>query len=333
MTARAAINCWDCTTRGLDAASALDYTKSLRIMSNTLHRTTIASFYQASEDMYNIFDKVMVLDKGVCVYFGPANKAKEYFEELGFQCEKRKSTPDFLTGITNPNERKVRPGFENQVPKTAADMERRYLTSQIREDMAKELTEYEAFIEREVFITCLICQILILFFSNPPANSNKVCSMLRPAVLATTLSTFPTSRSRPKQCSGVSSSLLLVIQAPCSAKYLLFFPRLSSTLLRTSCSGSTALEPSLAVVQFSSQSFSTPWSPFLSSLTLYVVAECCRSISLTPCITQLLTTSRPLLPTSRLLSSKSSCIQYARTSYSDCNTMQGSSSSSRLRSF
>ncbi len=46
MTARAAINCWDCTTRGLDAASALDYTKSLRIMSNTLHKTTICSFYQ-----------------------------------------------------------------------------------------------------------------------------------------------------------------------------------------------------------------------------------------------------------------------------------------------
>jgi ABC-type multidrug transport system ATPase subunit/ABC-type multidrug transport system permease subunit len=149
MTARAAINCWDCTTRGLDAASALDYTKSLRIMSNTLHRTTIASFYQASEDMYNIFDKVMVLDKGVCVYFGPGNKAKAYFEELGFQCEKRKSTPDFLTGITNPNERKIKPGYENLIPKTAAEMERRYQSSPIREEMDQELADYEAFVERE----------------------------------------------------------------------------------------------------------------------------------------------------------------------------------------
>lgn len=59
MTARGTINCWDCTTRGLDAASALDYTRSLRIMSDTLRRTTIASFYQASEDMFNIFDKVV----------------------------------------------------------------------------------------------------------------------------------------------------------------------------------------------------------------------------------------------------------------------------------
>eukprot|EP00026_Physarum_polycephalum_P001183 Phypoly_transcript_01184.p1 GENE.Phypoly_transcript_01184~~Phypoly_transcript_01184.p1 ORF type:complete len:1199 (+),score=222.27 Phypoly_transcript_01184:155-3598(+) len=149
MTARAAINCWDCTTRGLDAASALDYTRSLRIMSNTVHKTTIASFYQASEDMYSLFDKVMVLDKGVCVYFGPTATAKQYFEELGFQCEARKSTPDFLTGITNPNERKIRKGYEDQIPKTAAEMERRYLTSRTHEDMARELSEYEAYIEKE----------------------------------------------------------------------------------------------------------------------------------------------------------------------------------------
>jgi ATP-binding cassette, subfamily G (WHITE), member 2, SNQ2 len=150
MTARAAINCWDCTTRGLDAASALDYTRSLRIMSNTLHRTTIASFYQASEDMYSLFDKVLVLDKGVCVYFGPAATAKAYFEELGFECERRKSTPDFLTGITNPNERKIRKGAEDTIPKTAAEMERRYITSRVHDDMMQELRDYEAYVEREV---------------------------------------------------------------------------------------------------------------------------------------------------------------------------------------
>ena len=86
--------------------------------------------------MYNLFDKVLVLDKGVCIYFGPANQAKPYFEELGFECERRKSmsftllykiktiigTPDFLTGITNPNERKARARFEDLAPKTAAEM-------------------------------------------------------------------------------------------------------------------------------------------------------------------------------------------------------------------
>jgi len=143
MTARSAINCWDCTTRGLDAASALDYTKSLRIMSDTLKKTTIASFYQASEDMYNIFDKVMVLDKGRCVFFGPVERAKTYFEDLGFLCEPRKSTPDFLTGITNPNERKIRPGFEGRTPNTPAELEVAFSKGKDNEAMKRALEEYE----------------------------------------------------------------------------------------------------------------------------------------------------------------------------------------------
>ncbi|KAJ3284582.1 hypothetical protein HK104_009867 [Borealophlyctis nickersoniae] len=149
MTARAAINCWDCTTRGLDAASALDYTKALRIMSDTLKKTTIASFYQASEDMYKIFDKVMVLDKGRCIFFGPVGRAKAYFEEMGFECEHRKSTPDFLTGITNVNERKIKCGFEGLTPNTPAELEQRFLQSNDFKILKEQLEQYEAYIQRE----------------------------------------------------------------------------------------------------------------------------------------------------------------------------------------
>ncbi|RKO85630.1 P-loop containing nucleoside triphosphate hydrolase protein, partial [Blyttiomyces helicus] len=127
MTAHSAIYCWDCTTRGLDSASALDYTKSLRILGDTLNKTSIATFYQASEDMYKEFDNVMVLDKGRTIFFGPVARAKQYFIELGFDCEPRKSTPDYLTGVTNPQERKIRPGFEGKVPATASQLEAAWL--------------------------------------------------------------------------------------------------------------------------------------------------------------------------------------------------------------
>ena len=49
MVSRGAIDCWDCSTRGLDAISALDYAKSLRVITNSLKKATLASFYQASE--------------------------------------------------------------------------------------------------------------------------------------------------------------------------------------------------------------------------------------------------------------------------------------------
>ncbi|KAK9700769.1 ATP-binding cassette transporter snq2 [Basidiobolus ranarum] len=149
MASRSAINCWDCSTRGLDAASALDYAKSLRVMSNTLHKTTIASFYQASESIFYQFDKVIILDKGRCIFLGPVHRAKSYFEELGFVCPSRKSTPDFLTGITNPHERLIAPGWEGKTPMTAADFEQAFRASSDYKVLLEEMQNYDLWIKEQ----------------------------------------------------------------------------------------------------------------------------------------------------------------------------------------
>jgi len=143
MTTRSTINCWDCSTRGLDASSALDYVRSLRIMTNIFHTTTVATLYQASDNIFNLFDKLLVLDEGRAIYFGPTTEAKAFFEDMGFLCPNRKSTPDFLTGLCNPLEREMKPGFEEKVPLEAAAFEERYRTSEMYQRMLKELTEYE----------------------------------------------------------------------------------------------------------------------------------------------------------------------------------------------
>ncbi|EFA82003.1 ABC transporter G family protein [Heterostelium album PN500] len=149
MVSGSSITCWDSSTRGLDAASALDYAKSLRIMSDTLHKTTIASFYQASDSIYGLFDKVLVLDKGRCIYFGPIHLAKKYFLDLGFDCEPRKSVADFLTGISNPQERLVRPGFEGRVPETSGDLESAWKRSALFREQMEAQQLYEATVEKE----------------------------------------------------------------------------------------------------------------------------------------------------------------------------------------
>jgi hypothetical protein len=84
----------------------------------------------------------LVLDKGRCIFFGKTKEAKPYFERLGFQCEDRKSTPDFLTGLTNPQERKIRPGAEN-VPTNSVDLEDAYKRSPEHERAMQEMREYE----------------------------------------------------------------------------------------------------------------------------------------------------------------------------------------------
>ncbi|KAI8330865.1 ABC-2 type transporter-domain-containing protein [Chlamydoabsidia padenii] len=149
MTTSCSINCWDCSTRGLDASSALDYVRSLRIMTDIMHKTTIATLYQASDSIFHLFDKVMVLDEGRCIYFGPSSQAKSYFEDMGFYCPDRKSTPDFLTGLCNANERQMQPGYEDKVPLNSVQFEKVYKESSLYNDMMRERDDYEAKIAQD----------------------------------------------------------------------------------------------------------------------------------------------------------------------------------------
>ena len=110
MVTGATVCAWDNTTRGLDASTALDYAKSLRILTNIYQTTTFVSLYQASENIYSVFDKVMVIDQGHQVFFGPAQEARSYFEGLGFLEKPRQTTPDYLTGCTDEYEREYKKG-------------------------------------------------------------------------------------------------------------------------------------------------------------------------------------------------------------------------------
>ncbi|ELU36663.1 ABC drug exporter AtrF [Rhizoctonia solani AG-1 IA] len=102
---RAVVCSWDNSTRGLDASTALDYAKSLRIMTDIFKLTTFVSLYQAGEGIYDQFDKVLLIDEGRQVYFGPAKEARAYMLSLGFRNMPRQTTADYLTGCTDPNER------------------------------------------------------------------------------------------------------------------------------------------------------------------------------------------------------------------------------------
>ncbi|KAJ1548655.1 hypothetical protein HK405_001095 [Cladochytrium tenue] len=91
------VGVFDGCTKGLDAAAALDFVRSLRSFADYSSRVVVASCYQASDAMYEHFDKVAILEDGFCVYFGPASQAVAYFESLGFTKLPRETVPDFLT--------------------------------------------------------------------------------------------------------------------------------------------------------------------------------------------------------------------------------------------
>ncbi|KAF2159353.1 hypothetical protein M409DRAFT_30231 [Zasmidium cellare ATCC 36951] len=138
MASRGSVFCWDNSTRGLDASTALEYTKCVRAMTDVLGLSSIVTLYQAGNGIYDLFDKVLILDEGKQIFYGPMPQAKPFMEELGFMYTDGANVADYLTGVTVPTERKIRPGFEDRFPRTAEDIRAYYERTNIKSLMESE---------------------------------------------------------------------------------------------------------------------------------------------------------------------------------------------------
>ncbi|KAK6527806.1 GTPase-activating protein [Orbilia ellipsospora] len=141
--AGAPIAAWDNSSRGLDSATALEFVRSLKQSSQYVGVTHAVAIYQASQSIYDLFDKVIVLYSGRQIFFGPVGRAKAYFEDMGYICPPRQTTGDFLTSVTNPSERRTREGYESRVPRTPEEFEKYWMDSVDRRAMITEMDEWE----------------------------------------------------------------------------------------------------------------------------------------------------------------------------------------------
>ena len=143
LAARAKIVMFDNSSRGLDASTALEFVEALRIATDINGLTTISSMYQAGESITQTFDKVVVMNRGYCVYFGPVSSAMDYFKSIGFQPLDRQTTSDFLVACTDPVAQNVNPDFE-YVPRSAKDMADAFNNSEYGRANRKEVEAYMA---------------------------------------------------------------------------------------------------------------------------------------------------------------------------------------------
>ncbi|KAF9022747.1 ABC transporter protein [Hymenopellis radicata] len=137
------LQCWDNSTRGLDSATALEFVKTIRLSSNYVGSAAVVAIYQASQDIYDIFDKAVVLYEGRQIYFGPVNEAKKFFVDMGFECPPRQTTADFLTSLTSPAERQIRPGFEAKVPRTPDEFAKAWKESEDRKRLLQQIDDFD----------------------------------------------------------------------------------------------------------------------------------------------------------------------------------------------
>ncbi|KIY64375.1 AtrD, ABC-transporter [Cylindrobasidium torrendii FP15055 ss-10] len=140
----APLQCWDNSTRGLDSATALEFVKTIRLLTKYQGSTAVVAIYQASQDIYDTFDKAVVLYEGRQIFFGHVNEAKSYFTDMGFICPDRQTTADFLTSLTNPSERIIRPGYEGRVPQTPDEFAKVWHDSPARQKLLAQIDEYDS---------------------------------------------------------------------------------------------------------------------------------------------------------------------------------------------
>lgn len=138
LATRGSVFCWDNPIRGLDASTALEFAKAIRALTDIFGLSSILTLYQAGNGIYHLFDKVLVLDEGKEIYYGPKDGARPFMESQGFICDDSANIGDFLTGVTVPTERQVRDEMRDSFPRTAGEIRSKYEQTSIMKEMGRE---------------------------------------------------------------------------------------------------------------------------------------------------------------------------------------------------
>jgi ATP-binding cassette subfamily G (WHITE) protein 2 (SNQ2) len=143
---RAPVIAFDQPTRGLDASTALEFTRSMRTITDYTKTACFISVYQAGNQITECFDKILVIAAGRCIYWGPMKEARPYFENLGFVVSPGANLSDYLTAVTVATERVVADDKKGQVPDTPEEFARAFRESDLSRRM---MEEYDALIKDE----------------------------------------------------------------------------------------------------------------------------------------------------------------------------------------
>ncbi|RGP59651.1 hypothetical protein FLONG3_11122, partial [Fusarium longipes] len=115
----------------------------LRTLSDLTQSSNAAAIYQSSQAIFDLFDKILVLYEGRQIFFGRASSASAYFERMGWHRHARQTTGDYLTTITDPEQRVAEDGQEDSVPRTPDEFNRYWVNSPEYASLMEEIEQYQ----------------------------------------------------------------------------------------------------------------------------------------------------------------------------------------------
>jgi ABC-type multidrug transport system ATPase subunit len=87
-------------TTGLDSSTALQVINLLKNLA-VGGRTIVSTIHQPSSEIYQGFDRLMLLVRGNTIYQGSAKEAVESFAHIGFECPPLSNPSDYFMKLMN----------------------------------------------------------------------------------------------------------------------------------------------------------------------------------------------------------------------------------------
>ncbi|KAM3141213.1 hypothetical protein pb186bvf_006598 [Paramecium bursaria] len=86
-------------TSGLDSFTAFYIINELQFLAKLQQRTIIFTIHQPSTDIFQMFDRIILLVQGKLIYQGPRQNIIQYFSSIGFQCPGSSNPMDYFLSI------------------------------------------------------------------------------------------------------------------------------------------------------------------------------------------------------------------------------------------
>ncbi|CAM6101594.1 unnamed protein product [Calypogeia fissa] len=107
-----AVYMFDQLNKGMDDSVTFDLITSIRIFTRVRCVTVLTGLIQPSQDVFDLFDRLILLDRGHVVYQGPRQDVLPYFESIGYVKPRQLTVPEFLEEVTTSDGAMyLQPGF------------------------------------------------------------------------------------------------------------------------------------------------------------------------------------------------------------------------------
>jgi ATP-binding cassette, subfamily G (WHITE), member 2, PDR len=133
----------DEVTTGLDATTSLAVLARVNLAAKVLNIPVICSLQQPSFELFNQFDKLLLMEKGRVAYFGPIEGALPFFETLHFRCPPHENPADFLPTVLHDPSLYFEAGADspNAPPRTVRQIVQAYRRSEYFSNVEHEINQ------------------------------------------------------------------------------------------------------------------------------------------------------------------------------------------------